>query len=165
VKKFPEVGQTYAIRSPTISASSRPRIFGLSRERGITAGAVSKTLVFENAWWQPMTEHELLEEKEREIKAEERRKYFSKIFSAASTIIAVGTAAIAFFSVFTKYGTEHLTSRIEEVKYQTTLIQAVDRELRYLEDHVSRIDETIKSITNIPEGSKVSAKFNRMKRL
>jgi hypothetical protein len=35
VKKFPEVGRTYAIRSPTISASYRPRIFGLSRERSI----------------------------------------------------------------------------------------------------------------------------------
>ena len=35
VEKFPEIRRTYAIRSPTISASYRPRIFGLSREQGI----------------------------------------------------------------------------------------------------------------------------------
>src|SRR5208283_3831174 len=35
VKKFPRIGRTSAIRSPTISASSTPRIFGLWRERGI----------------------------------------------------------------------------------------------------------------------------------
>ena len=34
-KRFPATGRTYAIRSPTISASYRPRIFGLWRERGI----------------------------------------------------------------------------------------------------------------------------------
>ena len=34
-KRFSATGRTYAIRSPTISASYRPRIFGLWRERGI----------------------------------------------------------------------------------------------------------------------------------
>jgi hypothetical protein len=106
-----------------------------------------------NSGGQPMTEHELLEEKEREKKAEERRKYFSRILSATSAIIALATATTAIWSVSTKYGTEYLTSEIDNAKYQSTRIQRVQHDLDYLEDHVKKIDETIKSMSKLPEGS------------